>query len=318
MAEHAHAVAFRGSVDFALVAAADSSPARREAAARCLPNVRLYDSFEALLADDSGLDFVVLCTPPHVHAAQTIMALEKGLHVLCEKPLALDTEELEQIERTAASSSRCAYTVHNWAFSPQWLKVQELLASGALGEARHAELHVLRSQPAASAVPGDWRKDPKLAGGGILVDHGWHNLYLARRLVSGEPSQMHHVLHRAPSGVDDEATVLLTFPKSTVLLHLTWRSPLRANTAVIYGSEGVLRLNDDTLVLQPRLGPAQSWTFESPLNRGSSHPAWNAAMLEDFRAELDGKHRGRNLAEARFAAETIAKAYRPAPEPALR
>lgn len=305
-------------MDFSLVAACDQSAARRDAASRVLPNARLYDSLESLLAAEKGLDFVVLCTPPHVHAKQTIMALEKGLHVLCEKPLALDTDELESIERASASGSRVAYCAHNWAFSPIWSKIQELLATGALGEVRHAELHVLRSQPAASAVPGDWRKDPKLAGGGILVDHGWHNMYLARRVVSGEPSQIQSALHRSASGVDDEATVLLTFPESTVLLHLTWRSPVRANSAVIYGSEGVLRMNDDHIILQPRQGPSQRFSFAEPLNLGSSHPTWNAAMLKDFRLEIDGQNRGRNLAEARFVAAAIAKAYGRAPEPVLR
>jgi predicted dehydrogenase len=292
-----------------LTAAADPSSARREAAGRALPDVRLYDSFESLLFGEPGLDFIVLCTPPAFHGKQTLAALEKNLHVLCEKPLTLAPEELEEIETLAARQDRVVYTVHNWAFSPIWRQARQLLDSGAVGDVRHAELHVLRGRPAASAVPGDWRTDPRLSGGGILVDHGWHNLYLLRRLVQGPLEDLSVRLHRSGSGVEDEAALLFSFPESTGLIHLTWRAASRSNWALVYGSQGALELRDDLLLLRPALGPEQPFSFPEKLSAGSAHPSWNAAMLEDFKAEIDGRGRGDNLAEARFACESITKAY---------
>ena len=68
---------------------------------------------------------------------------------------------------------------------------------------RTVRLHrVLRTKPAVSAIPGDWRKDPAVSGGGILVDHGWHNFYLMRRLLGDELELAQTVLH--PAGAIDE------------------------------------------------------------------------------------------------------------------
>ena len=67
-------------------------------------------------------------------------------------------------------------------------------ASGRLGAVRHAEIRVLRTRPSLSASPNDWRRDPAISGGGIFVDHGWHNLYLMRRLLGPKLSLVDVVL----------------------------------------------------------------------------------------------------------------------------
>lgn len=220
VAEKAHAPAFLGHPDFKIVAVAEEAEPRASAARSVFPGAKIYSSLDALLQAEKSLDFIDIATPPFLHGQQALAALKRGLHVLCEKPLTLDPAEFAALKREASAQDRALFTVHNWAYSPQWLKIFELVNSNALGEIREVELNVLRAQPAASAVPGDWRRDAKLSGGGILVDHGWHNLYLLYRLIGQQPNNVKSELSKGLSA-EDEASVSFAFPQAAARLRLT-------------------------------------------------------------------------------------------------
>ncbi|MDD5656327.1 MAG: Gfo/Idh/MocA family oxidoreductase [Elusimicrobia bacterium] len=316
VAQNAHAAALRGRADLEIVAVADLGPERLARAAEAFPGVRTYPNLEELLAAETALDFVDLATPPWLHGRQALLALERGLHVLCEKPLCLVPAEFRRLSETARRQDRAVFTVHNWAYAPIWAKAAELAAAGLLGDIRHAQLHAVRTKPSAAAGPGDWRVDAGLAGGGILVDHGWHNLYLLRRMLCarGEApaaAEACAFFHRpTPTATETEATVFYRFPSATALLHLTWRGAARSNWALFHGTQASLELRDDHLLLKPSAGPEQRFDFPDKLSAGSAHPEWLAAMLPDFCAEMrDSSARGRNLAEAGFAMTLIRQAY---------
>src|SRR5262245_55475485 len=98
----AYAERTRTRCDVEIVAVADVSARRREKARQEVPGARIYESAEALLcAEGSGLDFVDIATPPVDHARIAKAALERGLHVLCEKPLAMNTDEARSLLQTA-------------------------------------------------------------------------------------------------------------------------------------------------------------------------------------------------------------------------
>jgi len=308
VAEKAHLPGFKER-GIELVAVAEANAQRREAAKALLPNARLYETYEALLDAEKSLDFVDVATPPFLHYQQVSAALARGLNCLCEKPLALAPEEAEALKRSASAAGKTIFTVHNWAYSPQWLKIRSLVESGAVGELRHVELHALRTKPAGGALPGDWRKQADQAGGGILVDHGWHNLYLLYRLLKAKPGRVMARLQPSSGAVEEEATVFLEFPSASGMIYLTWRSGVRRNTALVVGSRAVLELLDDEIVLRTETG-AERISFDNPLSAGSSHPTWFSAMLPDFIDELsDPAKRGRNLEEAAFCLGIIHRAY---------
>lgn len=312
VAEGAHVPAFVGNPRFRLDAVVDGVPARLEAARRILPHAFFYEDAENFFAAERGLDFVVIATPPSSHAPLVLRALGQGLNVLCEKPLALSLHDLERIEELARRREKTVFTVHNWAYSPLWVKAAELVKAGALGELSHAELHTLRTQPAAQAGPGSWRGQAALAGGGIAIDHGWHSLYLLCRLFGAEATRVTAALRRpGPGAVEEEASVLLEFPAASALLRLSWRAAERSNWGVIEGRRGTLELRDDHLILR-RDGRSERFSFPEKLSAGSAHPEWLAAMLEDFHAELSlPRRRHSNLREARFCVEALRKIYAP-------
>ncbi|OGR88505.1 MAG: hypothetical protein A3J74_05125 [Elusimicrobia bacterium RIFCSPHIGHO2_02_FULL_57_9] len=305
VAQNAHAPALRESPRFAITAATDQSPARLKAAQDCFPGIRTYPTYEALLAAELDLDFVDIATPPFLHGAQVLAALRRGCHVLCEKPLTLNSEEFESIRRQAAAARRTVFTVHNWAYSPQWHKIFECVKTGALGRIVDVDLRVLRTAPAAGVTAGDWRQDIRMAGGGILVDHGWHNLYLIHRLM-GDTAHAPELkkLHQSRPGVEDEISLSFKFPSGQAELFLTWRACSRSNWALIRGKRASLELRDNTVLLSPAEGPARIFTFPEKLSAGSAHPQWFKAMLADFPKDAEN-----NLAEASFCLRAISQAY---------
>jgi len=314
VAEKAHAPAFLG-LGIPIVAVAEADSERRALAARTLPGARTYHGLEELLEREPSLDFMDIATPPFLHGKQVLSALEHGLHVLCEKPLTLDLKEFDLIKNRSAASGRAVYTIHNWAHSPQWLTIAEIAASGRLGELRHAELHVLRTQPASDAMGGGWRCQARLAGGGVLVDHGWHSLYLLHRLLRSPATGASAALRRpSRDAVEEEATLLLEFRQATALVHLSWRAPERSNTALLIGTRGILDLKDDEIILKSG-GAEERFPFPEKLSAGSAHPAWFLGMLEETLRGIADSSPG-NLAEAAFCLEAISRAYASQGQPA--
>ena len=290
-----------------IISIAEPSSARREAAARRVPGVRLYAGHAELLAAERELDALIVTTPPSFHAGAVLDGLRAGLHVLCEKPLTLDPDAFAAIQAEAAARDRAVYCVNNWAFAPQWARLLETAASGALGAIRHVELRVLRTRPSASALPSDWRRDPAIAGGGILVDHGWHNYYLMRRLL-GPNLRLVSAALMPEDAVDEVATALLRAPGATGVLHLSWRASERSNTAVLIGEKGTAELRDDVLAIRAN-ATEETVRFAERLSAGSAHPEWLAAMWPAFEAECAGAGRGENLDEASFCLNAIRAAY---------
>ena len=253
------------------------------------------------------MDALIVTTPPAFHAGAVLDGLRANLHVLCEKPLTLDAEAFAVMRTESEARGLAVYSVNNWAFSPQWSRLLETAASGALGAIRHAEIRVLRTRPSVSALPGDWRKDPAVAGGGILVDHGWHNLYLLRRLL-GPGARLVSAVLMPEGAVDEVATALLAAPGATGVVHLSWRASERSNAAIVVGEKGAAELRDDVLVIRAN-GTEETVRFAEKLSGGSSHPDWLTAMWPAFEAECAGVGRGGNLAEAAFCLDVIRAAY---------
>lgn len=290
-----------------VAAVAEVSAARREAAQHSIPSAKIYPTHAEMLSVEKSLDALIVATPPLYHADAVLAGLKANLHILCEKPLTLDSAAFENIRSESESRRLCVYSVNNWAYSPQWSRLLEVASSGRLGAVRHAEIRVLRTKPSLSALPGDWRKDPAVSGGGILVDHGWHNLYLMRQLLG--PKTRHVCAVLSPDGaVDEAASVLLAAPGATGAMHLSWKAGERSNSAFVAGERGTAELRDDLLIVKAE-GNEETVRFPERLSAGSAHPEWLAAMWPAFEAECTGRGLGENLAESSFCMESIRAAY---------
>src|SRR6516162_5617752 len=141
-----HAAGYRQRADVDVVAIADVAEERRAAARADWPQARIYDDHQALLVAEAGrLDFVDVATPPADHAAVTLAALERGLHVLCEKPLAASIDEARAMLRGAGRAERVVYPCHNYRHAPVIKAVRAILDSGRIGKVHLVTLQTFRN-----------------------------------------------------------------------------------------------------------------------------------------------------------------------------
>jgi len=304
VALHGHLPGWRRRRDVEIVAVTDARPEQRADAASHAPGARWYATPAELLAE-ATVDFVDICTPPSSHAVLIRGALERGRHVLCEKPLVTVPGDLAPLARLAGQTGRVLYTVHNWHHAPIVRRTAELIQEGRIGRVEHVIWHTLRMRPAVAGDErsGNWRVDPAVAGGGVLSDHGWHVFYVVQRWIGEPPRSVSARLERRRHvawDVEDTATVRVTYPNATAEILLTWASDVRRNWAEVGGSAGTLELQDDTLVLKSA-GADSSWPCPPAMSDGSHHPDWFDAVAGQFLAETTGAApRGANLAEAQL------------------
>ena len=290
VAANGHWPAYAQSSEARIVAVVDRTKERRQAARELIPNIETFAGLEKLETD---IDFIDICTPPAWHGESIRAALDRGWNVLCEKPLLLDPVELETVRMLANESGRAVVPVHNWKYAPIVCRATDALHAGTIGQLREIQIETLRIEDCAAVDPAhpNWRRDPTISGGGILMDHGWHAIYLARHWFGEDPLEIGAELHRAANGVEDEARVTLNFPKGRATIFLTWRADRRGNTMRLTGDKGEIAIEDDTL----KIG-AEEIRFESALSAGSHHADWFAAMLPNVFASF----RSPEIAQAAF------------------
>jgi predicted dehydrogenase len=263
----------------------------------------VYEDLE-LLVDGEAPDFVDVASPPAYHAGAARAALQAGAHVIVEKPLCLDPKDFADLRSLAAAQDRVLFCVHNWRHSPTYRRAFEAVSAGGLGELRYCALSRLRTGQAGGAL---WRIDPVIGGGGILIDHGWHAFYLMQWLMGGRaPLSVAARLGVFPPGVVEEvADLSLTFPGGALgYIHLSWRAPARRTSALLYGSEGMIEIEERSVRWSSRSGISQVLpVVEEPDN--SYHPGWFAGLAEEFESAIAQGPQGpvaqQNLREAAIA-----------------
>lgn len=261
------------------------------------------------------LDFVDVATPPATHAAIVLAVLAKRVHVLCEKPLTTRWEEYRTIKAAAHAADAIVFTVHNWKYAPIFRTAKRTLRRGDIGAVSHVRLETIRTTPPGDAADsGTWRLDPAQAGGGILVDHGWHAFYLVRHLIDADPVAITAVTSQrkfVTAGVEDTAECTIEFPNARAEIVLTWAGEGRRNGGAITGTRGSLTIADRTLITTIGDRAPVETHFAEPLSGGSYHPDWFGAMLDDFHAEVhDPKVRGENALEAESCCRLLEWGYR--------
>jgi predicted dehydrogenase len=312
VAVNAHLPLWKEDGHFRIEAIVDPQPERIELARVLLPDAEVHRDYESLIRSEK-FDFVDICTPPCFHAELVLKACRAGMHVFCEKPLLTSCDRLPEIQEAAERTGHVIFTVNNWKHAPLWTKVFELIGEGKIGSVRSVSLAVLRP-PQSGGGATDWRRCAEIAGGGILLDHGWHHLYLILSIVQAVPLCLAAKMGNPegdPSSVEQAVDLTLKFPRAEAHLHLTWQASSRQNRGTIEGDRGILSIDDDHLILNSDGLPAVRYDFEEPLSKGSHHREWMRPVIADFRRELEeGGARGTNLRESGLCARLIHLAYR--------
>jgi predicted dehydrogenase len=342
IAERGHAAAYGqralGSRDVQIVAVADVSEDRRALARLQLPGARVYEDHAQLFAAEQGtLDFADIATPPADHVVIAHAALSRGLHVLCEKPLATSVADAQAMLRHALDVERVIFPCHNYKHAPVIKEVRALLDDGRIGKVHLATLHTFRDTHARGSKEWrpNWRRERQYSGGGIAMDHGSHTFYLAFEWLNSYPTA---ISARASSTLgfdtEDDFSCSLTFPTGIATAHLSWMAGVRKTIYTIHGDRGAIRVEDDRIELaargaanadrasdqpQPQHDGGDGWAFDRREIRSdwvdSSHVNWFNSLFDDFKAAIARRDFvGREARDALFCVRVITAGYASARE----
>lgn len=226
-----------------------------------------FDDYRAML-DAVPIDLVSVVTPPYLHYPMVMAAIERGKHVLCEKPFALNGEEAKAMLEAAERQGVVHAIDHEFRYLPARARFKELVDEGFLGEVRVVRALDLMTGRADPNRPWTWWSDAE-KGGGMLGAIGSHYVDTLHWMF-GEAAEVGALLdvfirerplpgsaERRPVTADDTASLLLKLTNgSTVTVQLSAVAPHSLKRLEAFGSAGSLILEDDERLLAARVGEA--------------------------------------------------------------
>ncbi|WP_283138895.1 Gfo/Idh/MocA family protein [Rhizohabitans arisaemae] len=290
---HARAVATAGGE---LVAAVNHRAQSLDALGERYGFRRRYLDLDHLIADGE-VDALIVATPNALHAEQTVRALEAGLPVLLEKPMAMTVAESRAIAAAERPDAK-VMLAHCLRFDPQVRWIRDLVRDGTLGRPVHTTAHAIH----AGFGPEGWFADPALAGGGAMMDLAVHAIDLSRFLL-GDPQPVSVTArcgtHYRDLPVDDTAILMIVWDNGvTSGVEAGWWHPHAP------GPTGSIRVSGTDAYAQ---------TFPGMLVRPEAEPERVAA----FPAELtEPALQHRYDEQMRAFLETVAGQDEPAPDSA--
>lgn len=189
---------------------------------------------------------VLVYTSTYDHRRVVEICARHGVHVMMEKPLAVSFEDALAMEKAARAGSIHVFVNYETSWYRSNRAVYDLAHNGSLGEIRKIVVHDGHKGPKEIGVEPEflsWLTDPKLNGGGALFDFGCYGANLATWLMDGMPPQTvtavtQQIKPEIYSRVDDEATIILTYPKAQAIIQASWNWPIDRKDMEMYGQTG--------------------------------------------------------------------------------
>ncbi len=277
-------------------------------------DARTYDNWRDLITS-TDIDIVIVATLHNTLAEITLSAINAGKHVLVENPAAINSNQIMALINAAKSNNKKVRVGFNHRYHRSLLKAKEIIDSGMLGE-----LMFMRSRYGHGGRIGydrEWRADPKISGGGELIDQGSHLIDLTRWFL-GDIEEIDAFTHTYfwDMPVDDNAFLILkNSSKKASFLHVSCTEWKNLFSMEIYGKLGKLELNglggsygEENIIwykMLPEMGPPKksSWSFPDPDN------SWELE-LDDFYEDIrSDREPSSSLNDALKVLEVIETSY---------
>ncbi|MDP6612683.1 MAG: Gfo/Idh/MocA family oxidoreductase [Candidatus Hydrothermarchaeota archaeon] len=272
IAEQGHLPAYR-KLGVDIVAVADLCPSRRRLAKEY--GLRSYSDMNSLVEKEE-VDFIDLCTPPNYRINAFKIALEHGLDVMCEKPIA-HMSDIMEVKKIARNGGSFFFPVHNWKYAPHYRKIKEVINGDS--DIQMTTLRTSYGRGNHDWNP-DWRVDCTISGGGILMDHGYHSIYLAMYLMDAEfrSAKLRSIAYFDDSDIEKIISFELAFSKGRrAVINLDWCAGKREILNV------VKTMNKRVELLENRITYGdQVYEFEYNLSHDSVHSEWYLGVISEF------------------------------------
>ena len=302
------APALRDSEFCELIAVARARVELAESCARELGARRWYSEWQQMLMDYE-IDAIYVATPVHLHAEQVIAAAERGKHVLCEKPMALDVAQCDRMIAVCRSNDVKLGVAYYRHFYPAVRRVKELLASGELGVPVVVQMNAFEWFDPKPSDARAWLLRKELSGGGPMFDFGCHRIEVLLDVL-GDVTDVKATRSNAlfDREMEDVATAVFEFDRGTcATLTVTHAAREPQDTFDLFCSQGSIHipvLNEGTM----RILTATGERTEPHPNSPNIHQP----LIEDFaRAVLENRDPLVTGELARKVALLVETIYRP-------
>jgi len=254
----------RGDVEIVGIAESNHELAQRYAERFGIDPDLLYTDLETML-DEVAPEAVAAFGSIYAHRAVVEAAAPRGIHVMVEKPLAVSVEHARVMERLATEHGIHLLTNYEttWYGSNQEMYAQ-IHDQDALGDIRKMVAHHGHQGPKEIGITDEfleWLRDPVQNGGGALIDFGCYGANLMTWLMQGAaPESVTAVTQQIKPSiypeVDDEATIVVTYPKAQGIIQASWNWPYDRKDMAVYGQDGAIYAMTPELVRQREGGAA--------------------------------------------------------------
>ena len=248
---HGHVHGFLGQsrhgpeIEIVGVAEPDRQLLDKAATRYAFDRTTLFTDLEDMIAK-AHPQAVLVYTNTHDHRRVVEICARHGVHVMMEKPLAVSLEDALAIQK-AAHAGKIQVLVN---YETSWYRsnhaAYDLAHAGAIGEIRKVVVHDGHNGPKEIGVEPEflaWLSDPQLNGGGALFDFGCYGADLMTWLMDGQRPQSvtavtQQIKPQIYPRVDDEATIILTYPKAQAIVQASWNWPFGRKDMEVYGQSG--------------------------------------------------------------------------------
>ena len=264
--------------DSELIAVMRRDGAKAESFAERHGAKRFYTDIDALLADDE-LNAIYIATHPYLHCEQTLRVAAAGKHVLCEKPMAMTVAECQRMVNACHDAGVTLMLAYYRNFYPNIVKMKTLMDEGAIGNVVLARINHTGFYDPTRHDLHSWRVDPKISGGGVLMDLGSHRISLLQYLMGEvESVQGYAETVHLDIAVDDSTAFALRFKNGAhAVANINWNVGVSIDDVEVYGTEGALKcspLNSGNLTLEK--ADEQIAMDQTPF------PYTHTGLIEDF------------------------------------
>jgi len=300
-----------------VVAIASAHREHAEEVAREFEIPHVADDWRGVIERDD-VDLVSIVTPVVTHHEITLAALAAGKHVLCEKPMAMNSAEAREMMEGAREKGRLALIDHELRFLPGRLQMRELLRAGEIGKVKHAKLTFRSDSRADPARPWNWWSDIK-QGGGALGAIGSHVIDGFRWLLGADVSEIvgnlaTHVRQRRDHDgnlrdvtTDDEANLLLRFEDTEMTEGATGNASMSLvepgapeHLLEVFGANGALRVTESGALSRSNVGDGE-WrvveTERGELAPGMRDGGWSRGFTAFSKKIVEALREGRTTVE---------------------
>lgn len=319
---------FKDCIGARVVAIASAHRANAESVADEFRIRQVCNDWRELVASDA-VDLVSIVTPPATHMEITLAALEHGKHVLCEKPMAMNTDQARQMTERAEKAGVLALIDHELRFLNSRKMMRAMLHNGAIGNVRHCNYIFRSDYRGVLDRPWDWWSDETM-GGGTLGAIGSHAIDSFRWILGTEVSQVFctlstHIADRPDKETgamrrvtsDDDAKLLFRFADSELTTNTTGAASLSVvesggheNRLEVYGATGALAVEETGELWHSPAGSG-AWrpvpVDQDSMAAGMRAGSWSRGFTAFSGSIIEALHNGSTTVEG---AATFADGYR--------